>query len=286
MLMLLGQASLPGQRGMAPLRHRVGKHRNCVRACFSIAHGLWPDRARATNVLHSWPAAAKHVSVAQPFLDLPRSVPPRDTAARHGGMGKAWVPEKDLARRPAICRSPLGAPHGGCGYLSVLVEAAPTSRFNEKGPETMTTKTPQPFDSAPDTTEALQRAVNFWGESIHTYTRSQAIADGLLVDVSELAAEAGFRLPVALTRGVYTDCVKWSDERRQTFQSETGRLWDVLFLAALSARRGRGDRLTFRVNRVPRNGVAIRPEEVILQMRIGPGDMGEPVITVMQLDED
>lgn len=157
----------------------------------------------------------------------------------------------------------------------------------------MTTKTTQTFDGETDTTEALQRAADFWGEPIHTYTRSQAIADGLIVDVSELAAEAGFRLPVALTRGVWTDCVKWSDEdnRRQTnqlqtYQDETGRLWDVIFIASLSARRGRGDRLTFKVHRVPRDGVAIRPTEVILQMRIGPGDAGEPVITVMQLDED
>ena len=34
---------------------------------------------------------------------------------------------------------------------------------------------------------------------ISRYTRAQAIEDGVLVDVSELAREAGFRFPVAMT---------------------------------------------------------------------------------------
>jgi len=37
---------------------------------------------------------------------------------------------------------------------------------------------------------------------IFSYTRAQAIEDGVLVDVSELAREASFRYPVAVTQGV------------------------------------------------------------------------------------
>ena len=37
---------------------------------------------------------------------------------------------------------------------------------------------------------------------IYTYTRAQAIEDGYIVDVSEVASEAGFRWPVAVTRAV------------------------------------------------------------------------------------
>ena len=42
---------------------------------------------------------------------------------------------------------------------------------------------------------------------IHSYTRAQAIADGVLVDVSATAREAGIRFPVALTCAVYARCV-------------------------------------------------------------------------------
>ena len=37
---------------------------------------------------------------------------------------------------------------------------------------------------------------------IHSYTRAEAIADGVLIDVSATAREAGFKYPVALTAAV------------------------------------------------------------------------------------
>lgn len=127
-----------------------------------------------------------------------------------------------------------------------------------------------------------------WGSPIHVYTRSQALSDGVLVDVTELAMEAGFRVPVALTRAVWEDCVAWTevDSRRQTLQDQVGRLWDVLWLSSLAAKRGRGDRVTFELYRVPRDGKSARPKQTHLQMHIGPGDAGEPVITVLLMGED
>ena len=43
---------------------------------------------------------------------------------------------------------------------------------------------------------------------IHRYTRKQAIEDAVLVDVTPTAREAGFRLPVALTRAVWEHYVR------------------------------------------------------------------------------
>lgn len=40
-------------------------------------------------------------------------------------------------------------------------------------------------------------------EVIHAYTRAQAIEDGVLVDLSGLASEAGFRWPLAVTQAVW-----------------------------------------------------------------------------------
>src|SRR5512135_2827579 len=64
------------------------------------------------------------------------------------------------------------------------------------------------------------------GTLIFSYTRAQAIADGVLKDVSELAKEAGFRFPVAVSAGVWAECVAVPDG--VDGQDETGRLWDVL----------------------------------------------------------
>ena len=42
---------------------------------------------------------------------------------------------------------------------------------------------------------------------IHRYTRADAIRDGVLIDVSETAREAGIRWPVALTAAAWAQCV-------------------------------------------------------------------------------
>jgi hypothetical protein len=102
----------------------------------------------------------------------------------------------------------------------------------------------------------------FFGEVISTYSRAQAIEDGVLVDVGEMAIEAGFRIPVALTSAAWSDCVVWSDadSERQVYQDQSGRLFDVLYMAhhAIRSSRSGGDRLTFELYRVPR-GTASRP---------------------------
>jgi hypothetical protein len=126
-----------------------------------------------------------------------------------------------------------------------------------------------------------------FGEPIYAYTRAQALEDGVLVEVSELAKEAGFRFPVAMTRGAWTDCVEWLEQdQRQMSQDEVARLRDVLLLASHAARRSSGDQLTFTIHRVPRDGCSTHPEQVTLQMLIGPGDHGEPVMTILLLGED
>ena len=124
---------------------------------------------------------------------------------------------------------------------------------------------------------------------IHGYSRAQALADGVLVDVSEVAKEAGFRVPVALTVAVWEQCVAWSerDSARQTPQDESGRLWDVLWMAYIAARRASGScRVPYQLHVVPRGGKATRSRLVTLHMHIGPGDDGEAVITIMQPHED
>ena len=129
-----------------------------------------------------------------------------------------------------------------------------------------------------------------FGPVIHSYTRAQAIEDGVLVDVSGTAREAGFRFPVALTTAVWEDCVAWTEEdsRRQTYQDTSGRLWDVLWMASCAVRAAKenAQELRFELYRVPRDAKSTEAVLTRLKLMAGPGDDGEPVLTILLPHED
>ena len=131
---------------------------------------------------------------------------------------------------------------------------------------------------------------NLFGEVIYSYTRAQAIDDGVLIDATEMAREAGFKWPVALTVAAWSDCVAWSDadNERQVYQDQSGRLWDVLFMASFAVRTASNAnwQLQFDLQRIPRNGQSTTSQRLTLKLILGPGDGGEPVITIMLPGED
>jgi hypothetical protein len=114
------------------------------------------------------------------------------------------------------------------------------------------------------------------GTPIHIYTRAEAIADGVLVDLSEWASPremmGGFMIPVAVTRSVWGLI---EAPKRSKTQDTRGRAHDVLWMARLasSAYRGGTDAFVFTVRIGRRN--------VRLAIYIGPGDQGERVATIM-----
>lgn len=120
---------------------------------------------------------------------------------------------------------------------------------------------------------------------VFAYTRAQAIADGLLVDVSEMAQEAGFLLPVAVTQSLWADI---QDFPEGSGQDVKGRLWDVLtmgrFAIAQAVARGGGDTAELLYNLLlPRPGYSAG---YTIKSVIGPGDDGKAVLTLMRPDED
>jgi len=74
-------------------------------------------------------------------------------------------------------------------------------------------------------TSIKQTAESFFGNAISTYTRAQAIEDGVLIDPGTMAKEAGFnKWPVALTANAWADCVAWTDDdsEQQVHQDQSG----------------------------------------------------------------
>jgi hypothetical protein len=141
----------------------------------------------------------------------------------------------------------------------------------------------------------------------HHYSRAQAIADGVLVDVSALhgatVAEAGFGVPVAMSAAAYRDFVALHPEAAEAGCTLDGRIWDVLYMARAAmtglttpAREPGSSSLIYKLiavlpgepvsehNREPNQLCAGR--ETTLKAVVGPGDTLEPVLTIMLPTED
>lgn len=113
-------------------------------------------------------------------------------------------------------------------------------------------------------------------EIVHSYTRQQAIKDGVLIECNSLAKEAGYKVPVAITVGLD---VKYLDNfQGGTGQSREGRLWDVLMVLLFKIKEGGGEDniLLFQVTFQMKEGMI----DVTLRAEIGPGDNSEPVMTI------
>jgi len=115
-----------------------------------------------------------------------------------------------------------------------------------------------------------------FGEVVFSYSRAQAIADGVLVDATKEAQEAGFRFPTAITAALWSDIE--AIPASHSYQDIQGRLWDVLYMAAGNARRKKDvSRFSYELI-LHREGV--EGELVSLICDCGPGDNAEPVLTI------
>lgn len=128
--------------------------------------------------------------------------------------------------------------------------------------------------------------------------RELAIDAGDLIEVDAILSEgAGIRPIVDLTSAAWDACVGWTDvdsANSGQIQDETGRLWDVLWMArnAIRFHAGKmalGRPVEFAVHVVPRapkpvperdhEEDAAQPVTLVLQQGTAPGTWG-PVITI------
>ena len=118
---------------------------------------------------------------------------------------------------------------------------------------------------------------------IDSYSRAEALDDGVLIAAdADLAANAGFRAPVALTHAVFETCVRVPNGVH--CQDETGRLFDVLWMASQAFRDVDRKESRVGVQLYVRNDNQA-PRLIRLTADIGPGDNGEPVVTIGYPDE-
>lgn len=111
----------------------------------------------------------------------------------------------------------------------------------------------------------------------HAYKRKDAIADGVLIDVTMMARKAGFQIPVAVTSAAWAEWLSVTDS--VVHQLELGRLWDLLSVLRDAAwTYGQQSDIKF-------GAIAGKCGEsakfVRLKAVFGLGDNGEQVLTVM-----
>ena len=124
-----------------------------------------------------------------------------------------------------------------------------------------------------------------FGPVIYSYTRAQAVADGVQVEVTKTAKEAGISFPVFLTRTVFDTYVAVPPDVQG--QDEAGRLWDIVWMLRFAILRSRSHTDRVPVALYVRNDNQ-RAKLVKLIAQCGPLDMDDPqpAITVMMPDED
>lgn len=132
---------------------------------------------------------------------------------------------------------------------------------------------------------------------VHSHSRKDAIADGVLVDLmqgefGERIRRAGFRYPVAITDAAFKRYIALS-QAADAGNTELGRLWDILKgfglgVAAKQTRRQtqpqtREDILIFDFYCITDQP---NPTKCRLKAVPGPDDDGNPCITLMLPEED
>jgi hypothetical protein len=136
--------------------------------------------------------------------------------------------------------------------------------------------------SSPKSKPQLFDPEDLFSPVIHSYSRAEALEDGALIDVTTTAREAGFLIPVALTRAVWESYV--TVPPKVVAQDEPGRLWYILWMPSLAARRNRdAGEVHFTVS-VRNDNRQPRPRS--LKCAVGSEDDGEAVITILLSEED
>jgi hypothetical protein len=125
---------------------------------------------------------------------------------------------------------------------------------------------------------------DLFGEVIHSYTRAQAIEDGVLIDLSALAPEVcrqHYTAPVACTAAVWA-IVDRAVKNPRWMNDVNGVVHDVLWMSRVSGARLDGFTKIFQV--IIKG--AGRKSTFTFKATMGPDESGTPCFTIILPEED
>lgn len=129
-----------------------------------------------------------------------------------------------------------------------------------------------------------------FGDVIHSYSRAQAIEDGVLVDLSGAEAIRGdvadvcrqhYKFPVACTATAF-DIIDAAVKNKRCCNDYAGIVHDMLWMSKVAKRQINESTIIFPV--IIRG--AGRRRHYDFKLIVGPGDRGEPAITIGIASED
>jgi len=123
-----------------------------------------------------------------------------------------------------------------------------------------------------------------FGPIVHSYTRADAIADGVLVDLTASYPEECrlYRYPVACSAAVWS-LVDQAVTNRRHYNDQAGVVWDIMYMSQRGIiARPDAQTVLFKVVITGTGTKKIHTMKAVC----GPGDNLEPVITIMLPEED
>lgn len=121
-------------------------------------------------------------------------------------------------------------------------------------------------------------------EIIHTYSQAEAIADGVLVDLSANFPDEAkiYKYPIACTSAVW-DLIERATANKNHHQTAAGIVWDILYMSIKAVARRISDSEHLFVVLIVGAG---RQTNYTLKAICGPSDDLTPCITILMEFED
>lgn len=131
----------------------------------------------------------------------------------------------------------------------------------------------------------MENLKEIFGDVIYSYTRAQALEDGVLVDLMQdkmlEVCKQHYKWPIACTAAVWA-IVEAAVNNKRCHNDYAGVVHDMLWMSRTLRRKVDESTVIFRVKIVGAGAKQLYD----FKMVCGPGDDAEPVLTIMLPDED
>ena len=125
------------------------------------------------------------------------------------------------------------------------------------------------------------------------HNRAEALKDGALIDVSSYAKLLGISHPVAVTKAVFANCIKWTqdenaeDKERDMHQDEKDRLWNILFALDWILNKSDADQVvSFDIHVLPDDGFSYAALRIKIKVVVSGDEQSDRFIIMMLHNEN